>query len=484
MAIYPARSYSFAHGNALEALARLHGLTPVPMKNATVLEIGCASGGQLIPMAARMPTTKFVGIDLDFNEISLAKDWAARHQLSNIEFYCCPVEEWDESQPFDYIICHGLLSWIPSEIRPSVLNTVDRLLSENGVALLSHAIPAGSSAKLIVQELFRTASSVNEPEEIRVEKGRSALKELVLSFGSESNSFIVGIKEQYELLKDAPWGFLAQDIIAENFEPISLLDLSKETKLNYVCDALLSADKPRGLSAALQEIGNSFDDIVQRCHFWDLCKGRSFRRGVWAKKKSNALDWMYVKECYVRVPIKIQPGWNLDDGDPGVFVVSSGREVGVRTATSKGMVTVLAARPEVQIKMIIEQFGEEGIKLLQQLAELEAVTILSEKQVVFELDPYISKELQHTRYLSDAFLQMVTISHFERSLILSLQDEARLYEKLIKDAQQGKYELHVEGELCIDESNLKSILPQIVPKRIQKLLWQGIVGQSLSDKFL
>ena len=46
----------------LNAVARLFGVSAAPAASARVLEIGCATGGHLIPLAAARPHARFVEI--------------------------------------------------------------------------------------------------------------------------------------------------------------------------------------------------------------------------------------------------------------------------------------------------------------------------------------------------------------------------------------------------------------------------------------
>jgi hypothetical protein len=61
---YPSLSYVHTYPDRLATLATLLGLTPAPVERCRVLEIGCASGGNLIPMAYGLPHSRFVGIDV------------------------------------------------------------------------------------------------------------------------------------------------------------------------------------------------------------------------------------------------------------------------------------------------------------------------------------------------------------------------------------------------------------------------------------
>ena len=62
----PYKSYPFrqSHPERLATIAKLHGIDAPRLTNCRVLEIGCASGGNLLPMADRFSESEFIGIDL------------------------------------------------------------------------------------------------------------------------------------------------------------------------------------------------------------------------------------------------------------------------------------------------------------------------------------------------------------------------------------------------------------------------------------
>ena len=52
---YPPRAFPQTHPDVLATVATLLGISPPPVEAARVLELGCGSGGNLIPMAEAMP---------------------------------------------------------------------------------------------------------------------------------------------------------------------------------------------------------------------------------------------------------------------------------------------------------------------------------------------------------------------------------------------------------------------------------------------
>jgi tRNA G46 methylase TrmB len=60
---YVSFAHAYTHPDSLCSLGRLFGLSPASPRRCRVLELGCASGGNLIPMAEQLPEAELVGID-------------------------------------------------------------------------------------------------------------------------------------------------------------------------------------------------------------------------------------------------------------------------------------------------------------------------------------------------------------------------------------------------------------------------------------
>lgn len=128
----------------LSALARLHGFVAADARTARVLELGCAQGGNLIPMAARYPQGEFVGIDLSRVQVEAGQGFIAGLQLHNIslrhgDIAALPADLGE----FDYVIAHGVFSWVPDAVRAALLAACRRLLRPQGIAYVSFNVAAG-----------------------------------------------------------------------------------------------------------------------------------------------------------------------------------------------------------------------------------------------------------------------------------------------------------------------------------------------------
>ena len=68
---YPSLSYAQTHPDRLASMATLLGLEPAPVERCRVLDVGCAVGGNIIPMAYALPNSEFVGIDYSGRQIDI-----------------------------------------------------------------------------------------------------------------------------------------------------------------------------------------------------------------------------------------------------------------------------------------------------------------------------------------------------------------------------------------------------------------------------
>src|SRR5690606_25508201 len=136
---YQSTAFHYTHPDRLAGVATLFGMSPPPVATCRVLELGCAEGGNLIPMALGLPEGRFVGIDLSPRQIDDGRKVVAELGLSNIDLRPLSILDVDESLgTFDYIICHGVYSWVPEPVREAILRIMDRNLAPEGVGYISY----------------------------------------------------------------------------------------------------------------------------------------------------------------------------------------------------------------------------------------------------------------------------------------------------------------------------------------------------------
>lgn len=153
---YPAMSHPSSDPAVAGVAARMAGLRVPHPRQAMILEVGCCSGHNLIPLALRWPESKMVGIDLSERSIREAVEAAAAAGAGNVEFYSGDLRDFDSlERQFDFIIAHGFFSWVPDEVKAALLIFCRKHLSPSGIATISFNLECGWKPRLPVIEKVR-----------------------------------------------------------------------------------------------------------------------------------------------------------------------------------------------------------------------------------------------------------------------------------------------------------------------------------------
>jgi cyclopropane fatty-acyl-phospholipid synthase-like methyltransferase len=143
----------------LATLARLFGLSPKRVDESRVLEIGCASGGNLIPMAASLRRSAFIGIDFSATQVRQGVANIEALGLTNVRLLNMNLLDFgDEFGEFDYIIAHGVYSWVPPDVQAKLLAVGARQLAPDGIAYVSYNTLLGWNMRGVIRDamLFHT----------------------------------------------------------------------------------------------------------------------------------------------------------------------------------------------------------------------------------------------------------------------------------------------------------------------------------------
>lgn len=137
--LYVSKPFSSTNINNLQAKAKLYGLNPTPLKGARILELGASCGGNLIPQALYYPEATFTGIDLSGVQVQHGNEIIKSIGLTNVTLLEKDILDIDESfGTFDYIIVHGIWSWVPDVVKDKILSICNKNLSDNGIAYVSY----------------------------------------------------------------------------------------------------------------------------------------------------------------------------------------------------------------------------------------------------------------------------------------------------------------------------------------------------------
>lgn len=168
---YTSNSFPQSAPGQLAAIAYLFGLDTPEVATARVLEIGCAAGGNLIPFAAAHPHARVVGIDLSKVQIDQGRKRVQALSLDNLRLLAGDIAGMNPAElgQFDFVIAHGVYSWVPTGVQQALLSAFRRLLAPEGVAYISYNVYPGWKSKEILRDAMLLASggSVTPEEKVR-----------------------------------------------------------------------------------------------------------------------------------------------------------------------------------------------------------------------------------------------------------------------------------------------------------------------------
>ncbi len=151
----------------LAAVAQLHGFDAPAPRRARILELGCAQGGNLIPLAWRWPESECVGVELSRVQAEAGAAFIAELGIRNVRILHGDLAALPEDLgQFDYIIAHGVYSWVPPAVQQVLLDVCRSHLSAQGVAYISFNVVAGWARlqPLRAALLERTPADLPAPE--------------------------------------------------------------------------------------------------------------------------------------------------------------------------------------------------------------------------------------------------------------------------------------------------------------------------------
>lgn len=281
----PYGSYSYAHSapEQMEAIAALFGVPAPTVPTARILEVGGASGGNLIPVALRNPGARCVGVELSGVQVARAREHAARLGLSNVEFIEADLLELDSAMlgQFDYIVAHGVYSWIPPRAQQALLALCEACLSPAGVAYISYNTYPGWKAKEVLRDAMLYHGRGQPPAD-QVDYGRSMV-EFLRTVAREGGVTDLALRENLDQVRIAPVDYLAHDYLEPYNLPCYFHEFLREADhhgLAYLGEALPSMMMPANYGEDLARTLYSAvgDDQAQVEQYLDFAIDRAFRQ--------------------------------------------------------------------------------------------------------------------------------------------------------------------------------------------------------------
>ena len=280
--LYPSYARAQTHPDRAATIATLLGMTPAPVQHCRFLEIGCGNGSNLCPIAFGLPSSQFLGLDSAGIPIARARDMAANLGLKNVEFLQADILEAPGGLgEFDYIVCHGVYSWVPAKVRERIMGLCHEHLAPHGVAFISYnAYPGNHLNQMVRSMLLYHVRGFSDPQE-QVKQG-IALARFIAESQGEPDAYRTLIKEELDRFVRVNPNYLFHDALAEVNEP-SYFHEFVEHATRHGLQYLAEADFHEMLDRQFKpEVARTLDQIaadrIEREQYLDFLKCRRFRQ--------------------------------------------------------------------------------------------------------------------------------------------------------------------------------------------------------------
>lgn len=291
--------------DTFHVFALLFGLTPPPVDSFSLVELGCGAGSALLPLAVMYPEATFVGIDSAAGQIERGQDLVDELKLTNVELRSQEIEDMQASaEQFDYLICHGVLSWVPAEVRTTIFSLCQTLLKRNGLCYLSYNTLPGWATRGEVRERLIEHVDSSKLQYEQVQDARRLLESWEFDLRQKFSNEAMKLKEELRVCIQQSDAFILHELLAPLSKPFFLsefLRIAEKNDLQFLAEGL-----PSRMYFSLMLDDADFDRVEAEQEL-DHHSNVSFRGTILCKKEmttsvlpeSGSIDTLYISSSLV-----------------------------------------------------------------------------------------------------------------------------------------------------------------------------------------
>jgi 2-polyprenyl-3-methyl-5-hydroxy-6-metoxy-1,4-benzoquinol methylase len=372
--LYPSYTHPQTHPDRLCVIARLLGMSPAPVEKCRVLELGCGNGTNLLPMAWSLPSSSFVGVDLASRPIETGQAHARELGLSNLRLAAADLASIDSTWgEFDYIIAHGVYSWIPLPVRERLMMICRQNLAPQGVAFISYNTFPGAHLRLMLREmmLFHTRQ-FEDPAQKTAQA--VALARLLASTGGK-DEYQAWMRAEFERVVDHDEGYLFHDDLAEINDALwftQFISHAARHSLQYLSEADFFETSDHPLSAeAREQLAQLGPNRILWEQYLDFMKCRRFRQTLLCRNQvtlRSAPDTEAVQSLFVSSAATSTDG--VVDLSPGVVAsFSAPKSAKVQTDFAPGKAALVCLERKWPTPVGFRELLTEADRMLNSGAE-------------------------------------------------------------------------------------------------------------------
>jgi methyltransferase-like protein/SAM-dependent methyltransferase len=275
-----------------------------------------------------LPEAQCVGIDLAAAGIRKGQERARDLGLRNIELRQLDILDVDQSLGcFDFIIAHGIYSWVPDRVRDKLLAICKQNLAPNGVAYVSYNTYPGAHMRDLEREMMRFHVSEFDDPRQRVTQARSLIK-FIIDSGSEPDLYRMVLQKELERMNGFTDSSLFHDDLAEYNAPVYFYQFAEHAGrhgLKYLSEAHFFEIQTGIFPAKVVEVLKRISDgAIAKEQYLDFLKCRRFRQTLLCHNDQLLDDNPLPEKAalfHLASPVRpAEPDVGLDAREPATFI--------------------------------------------------------------------------------------------------------------------------------------------------------------------
>jgi SAM-dependent methyltransferase len=253
------------------------------------LELGCGQGFGLCLIASTFPDIEFVGVDFSPEHIAHARGLAGTAGLANISFVEADFLDLARAWPselgrFDYVVLHGIYSWVPAELRQAIVGCLAQSLVSGGLAYLSYNSMPGWAVMQPFQHIAERLHQRSPLPGAQVLTNTVGLFQRLKAGNAALFDALPGLAGRIDGLKELSPNYLVQEYLHSNWTPMWFSEVADEmrgAKLEFVASATLPENLlPGMLPEAVRGVVSEVADPLAQQDVIDCAINQSFRRDL------------------------------------------------------------------------------------------------------------------------------------------------------------------------------------------------------------
>lgn len=300
---YTAAPMPYAQPQHLATLGTLFGINPPPLATCRVLELGCHNGKHLIATAYSLPHAECWGVDLAAEHLESARQVAENIGLTHLHFKHCNILELEEDiGHFDYIIAHGIYSWVSRAEQDKILSICKNLLTPNGIAYVSYSTRPGWDQRTAIRDMLTHYTAAFDSAENRVNYMQHLIHSWHQATADTSDAYTLLLQQELREWFNVPQPEMFYEYLHATHEPLyfhQFIARAKTHGLDYLGDAFFHTMLPSNLPPATAHAVYEFkNNVLQQEQMMDFLRNRAMRHtllchaGIATLNRTPSVEWV------------------------------------------------------------------------------------------------------------------------------------------------------------------------------------------------